>query len=139
MTLAIERLRQIVRLRDEYGDSTRVELAPAYAAIDDLLAERERLGKQVNRLSDRQNRPRRSVDASCPLTPAQLEALIGAALGESARASAARLGANPETIRSRRQAACARLGVHSTTRAVGLCCAAGWITAADITTPENAR
>lgn len=137
--ISIERLTQIVQLRDEYGDSTRVELAPAHAAIDDLLAEHERLGKQVNRLSDLQDRPRKSIDSSCPLTPVQLEALIGAALGETARESAARLGANAETVRSRRQAACARLGVHSSARAVALCCAAGWITADDITIPGDPR
>lgn len=64
----------------------------------------------------------------CPLTPAQLNAVAGAAAGESVPATARRMGLARETVRSHRLRALQRLEARDMDHAVELCTAAGWLT-----------
>jgi DNA-binding CsgD family transcriptional regulator len=65
---------------------------------------------------------------TCPLTPAQLNAVAGAAAGESVPATARRMNLARETVRSHRQRALQRLEARDMAHAVQLCTAAGWLT-----------
>jgi DNA-binding NarL/FixJ family response regulator len=54
------------------------------------------------------------------LTPRCLDVLAGAALGETASATAARLHVAPKTVEQYRRVAIARLGARNTTNAVAI-------------------
>jgi DNA-binding CsgD family transcriptional regulator len=62
-----------------------------------------------------------------PLTAREFQALHGAALGESARATGDRLFLAADTVRHHRKTACAKLGAHNTTRAVVVAIALGML------------
>lgn len=59
------------------------------------------------------------------LSPRQLQVLRCAALGLSADASAAELGMAPETVKSHRRLAIAKLAARNTTHAIAMAAAAG--------------
>lgn len=67
-----------------------------------------------------------------PLTRCQLNAVIGAARGETAQETAARLGVAVDTVRSHRIRAFARLGRSTAAGAVAVAMATGLITPGDI-------
>lgn len=54
------------------------------------------------------------------LAPAEIEALVGAAMGESAKVTAARLGKSLETVKSQRRKVIEKLGARDITNAVFL-------------------
>ena len=70
--------------------------------------------------------------SDCPLGVSQLNILIGAARGEAAEQTAARLHLADATVKSTRRRAVIRLEARSVTHAVALAVLAGWITPEDI-------
>jgi len=62
-----------------------------------------------------------------PLSHREVQALHGAALGESARATGDRLYLAADTVRHHRKTACAKLGAHTMTRAVVVAIALGML------------
>lgn len=134
-SLSVERLTQLRTLRDQYGDSRSLDLAPSYAAIDDLLHERDRLAGALNKLLDESTRPQEPSDPRCPLTGRHLQILTGAANGESAAVTAHRLRVGTDTVRSHRETIFRRLGVHNVTQAVVVCLINEWIAPGDIRIP----
>ena len=85
----------------------------------------EELGLSEGRISQIARRARDHVlegtvpeESGDPLTPAQLETLKGAALGETASETAGRLGKSVWTVRTQKTEALRRLGAWSTTHAV---------------------
>lgn len=69
----------------------------------------------------------------CPLSPAQLSVLAGAAAGETPQETASRLCLSYEAVRSQRQRVLSKLEARSITHAVALCVAAGWVTVGQVT------
>jgi len=67
----------------------------------------------------------RELLAGDKLTGRELQALHGAALGETAAQTAERLSLEPETVRQHRKTACAKLDARGITRAVVVAIAVG--------------
>jgi DNA-binding CsgD family transcriptional regulator len=97
-------------------------------------ARRERIAAAA-RTGQRVLAPARTAGqaSDCPLTAEQLTVLAAAAAGESQQDTSRRLLIPYDTIRSRSKSAVARLAARSTTHAVAIAVAAGWITGEQIT------
>lgn len=67
-----------------------------------------------------------------PLNASELEALHGAALGETARQTAVRTNYAEESVRSSRKVATAKLGAPNIVRAVVVAIASGVLNIADL-------
>ncbi len=98
-----------------------------------LLAEvgrlRHHLGIHAGGKEKRQAAARAAtLRARCPLSPALLNVLTGAARGESAEETATRLYVSYETVRTNRQRAVQRLEARTVSHAVAIAVAAGWVT-----------
>lgn len=70
----------------------------------------------------------------CPLSPALLAAVAGAAAGETGEETAARLHLSYEAVKTARQRAMSRLQARSMAHAVALVLAHGWLPSDVITT-----
>lgn len=130
--LTPDRLAEIITIKDAYGDSTNLDLAPGHIALEDLLTERESLLVAARPVHADRYHPVR-----CPISSVQIEALIYAANGYSTGHHAELHDENPHTIKSRRRKALLTLQAANCTQAVGICMAHGWITADDITLPRT--
>jgi DNA-binding NarL/FixJ family response regulator len=125
------------------------EWRPATPAERHLLSEAQRLDRiresllaEIGRLRtatpprERYGLDRLQALKDSPLTAGQLEALTGAAHGESVEDTARRLYVRPDTVKSARQRAVRALGAHGMFHAVALAVAAGWIPV-DTPTPDG--
>jgi DNA-binding NarL/FixJ family response regulator len=132
-----QRLQEITNLRDAYGDSTDQRWAPAYLALDELLAELDAAAAQQRK--ERAESARAARAARCPLTEKQHFALVDAANGVTSGGHAEAAGLSIHTVKSRRSMALMVLRTHSLAQAVAVCMAEGWITPDDIKIPERWR
>ncbi|MFE4658100.1 LuxR C-terminal-related transcriptional regulator [Streptomyces hydrogenans] len=94
---------------------------PAGTALQELLAEIDRMRPVMPR-----------SDVPCPLSPTELDIVIGLARGETREQTAARRGVSLDTIRTHRLRIHRRLGVHRAAHVAAIAMAHGWVTSADV-------